>query len=312
MSAVINVAVPVFAIMFAGYLAGRFRILGESSSEALNAFVYWFALPPVMFLSIATVPLSAVFNWPFIWTLLAGMAVVAVPSFVLARFLFPNSLAGLTLHSLTGIFANTGYMGIPLFIAAFGTDGALLAVIATAVNNIVLLGLTILLIEMRGGTGTTPVRVFFDAMWTVVRGPLFLAPLAGILWSWSGLGLPVAANNFLALMGAAAGPCALFAIGLFMVGKPISSGAGEVGWLVFAKIILAPLATWWFAVEVFALEFELVRGAVLMAALPTGALAFVVAMKYGVFVQRCSAAILFSTIVSLATVSALLAWFGTA
>ncbi|MBS27761.1 MAG: transporter [Alphaproteobacteria bacterium] len=311
MSAVINVAIPVFAIMLAGYLAGRFRILGESSSEALNAFVYWFALPPVIFLSIATVPLADVFNWPFIWTLLSGMALVAIPSFLLARFLFPNSIAGLTLHSLTGIFSNTGYMGIPLFIAAFGPEGALPAVIATAVNNIVLLGLTILLVEMDRGGDHAPLRVFGQAVLAVVRGPLFLAPLAGILWSWSGLGLAIPASNFFGLMGAAAGPCALFAMGLFMVGKPIASGAGEVGWMVVAKLVAHPLITWWLAVEVFALDFELTRGAVLMAALPTGALAFVVAQKYGVFVQRCSAAILVSTVVSIASVSALLAWFGT-
>ncbi|MEP4378968.1 MAG: AEC family transporter [Alphaproteobacteria bacterium] len=311
MSAVINVAIPVFAIMLAGYLAGRFRILGESSSEALNAFVYWFALPPVMFLSIATVPLSAVFNWPFIWTLMAGMAAVAIPTFVLARFLFPNSLAGLTLHSLTGIFANTGYMGIPLFLAAFGPDGALLAVIATAINNVVVLGLTILIIEFRGDSGSSPFRVLVDAVWAVVRGPLFLAPMAGVVWSWSGLELPVPASSFLALMGAAAGPCALFAIGLFMVGKPLAAGAGEVGWLVALKLILQPVVTWWFAVWVFGLDAELVRGAVLLAALPTGALVFVIAQKYGIFVQRCSAAILVSTVLSIVTVSALLAWFGT-
>jgi malonate transporter len=50
MSAVVDVAVPVFAIMLTGFPAGRFRILGDTSSEALNAFVYWFALPPVLFL----------------------------------------------------------------------------------------------------------------------------------------------------------------------------------------------------------------------------------------------------------------------
>jgi malonate transporter len=311
MSAVINVAIPVFAIMLAGYLAGRFRILGESSSEALNAFVYWFALPPVLFLSMASVPVREIFDWPFIWTLLGGMAIVAIPSLVLARTLFRNSLSGVTLHGLTGVFANTGYMGIPLFLAAFGPEGALPAVIATAVNNAVLLGLTILLIEMDGGSGPSPFRVFANAVGAVVRGPLFLAPLAGILWSWSGLGLPEPASNFFALMGAAAAPCALFAMGLFMVGKPITSGASEVGWMVFVKLIAQPLVTWWLAVEVFALDFEMTRGVVLIAALPTGALAFVVAQKYGIFVQRCSAAILVSTIVSVLTVSALLAWFGT-
>ncbi|MEL0012644.1 MAG: AEC family transporter, partial [Alphaproteobacteria bacterium] len=103
----------------------------------------------------------------------------------------------------------------------------------------------------------------------------------------------------------------LFAMGLFMVGKPLSAGAAEVGWMVGAKLIVHPLITWWLAVSVFDLEFELVRGVVLMAALPTGALSFVIAQKYGIFVQRSSAAILVSTVLSVFTVSALLAWFGT-
>jgi predicted permease len=53
MSAVFNVVLPVFAIMLAGYLAGRFRVLGEPSSEALNRFVYFVALPALFFISMA-------------------------------------------------------------------------------------------------------------------------------------------------------------------------------------------------------------------------------------------------------------------
>ena len=297
--------------MLAGFLAGRFRILGEASSEALNAFVYWFALPPILFLSTATVPLSDVFNWPFIWTFSIGMLAVAGPSMLIAKFLFPNSFAGLTLHGLTTVFANTGYMGIPLFIAAFGPDGTLPAVIATTINSVLIIGLAVLFVEMGQGSGRSPVRVFGGAIRAVVTGPLFIAPVAGILWSWSGLDLPVALANFAALMGAASGPCALFAMGLFLVGKPLSAGATEVGWMVAAKLFVQPLLTWWLAVAVFDLGSEMTRGVVLMAALPTGALSFVIAQKYGIFVQRSSAAILISTVLSVVTVSALLAWFGT-
>ncbi|MBT5570816.1 MAG: AEC family transporter [Alphaproteobacteria bacterium] len=311
MSAVVDVAVPVFAIMLAGFLAGRFRILGASSSEALNAFVYWFALPPVLFLSMATVPLSDVFNWPFIWTIILGMAAVALPSTLIAKFLFPNSFSGLTLHGLTSVFANTGYMGIPLFIAAFGPTGTLPAVIATAINSVLIIGLTVLFVEIGSGSGKGPRQAVGGALLAVVRGPLFIAPVAGILWSASGLGLPVWLSNFAGLMGDASGPCALFAMGLFLVGKPISTGLGEVSWLVIAKLALHPLITWVLAVQVFHLDAEFTRGAVLMAALPTGALSFVIAQKYGVFVQRSSAAILLSTVFSVVTVSALLAWFGT-
>jgi predicted permease len=283
--------------------------LGPESSEPLNAFVYWFALPPVLFLSMANVPLAEAFNWPFIWTFVLGMAAVALPAVLIARFVFPDRLAGLTLHGLTAIFSNTGYMGIPLFPAAFGPDGTLPAVITTAINAAVVVGLTTLLIELDSKEAKGPVAAIFDAVVAVAKGPLFLAAAAGILWSWSGLGLPAWFENFAALMGAAAGPAALFAMGLFLYGKPVTSGIGEVGWLVFLKLIVHPLVTWWLAVSVFDLEFELVRGVVLMAALPTGAWAFVVAQRYGVFVQRSSAMILVSTVFSVITVSALLAWF---
>jgi malonate transporter and related proteins len=54
---IVNVALPVFAVILCGYLAGRLGILGQSSSEALNRYVYYFALPPMLFLSMALVPL---------------------------------------------------------------------------------------------------------------------------------------------------------------------------------------------------------------------------------------------------------------
>ena len=50
--------------------------------------------------------------------------------------------------------------------------------------------------------------------------------------------------------------------------------------------------------------------AVLLAALPTGALVFVTAQANGVYVQRASAGIVMSTVFSVVTLSALLAWFG--
>ena len=184
--------------------------------------------------------------------------------------------------------------------------------IATAVNSALIIGLSVLFIEIGSGSSKAPVKVLGSALLAIIRGPLFIAPVTGILWSAFGLGLPVWLSNFASLMGAAAGPCpcALFAMGLFLVGKPVSSGLSEVSWPVVAKLILHPLITWWLAVSVFHLDFEFTRGAVLMAALPTGALSFVIAQKYGIFVQRSSVAILLSTVFSIVTVSALLAYFG--
>ena len=56
MQVVFNVALPVFAIMLAGFLAGRFHLLEAAASHAINQYVYWFALPAVLFISLARTP----------------------------------------------------------------------------------------------------------------------------------------------------------------------------------------------------------------------------------------------------------------
>lgn len=309
MQIVVNVALPVFAIMLAGYLAGRFRLLGAEGSETLNTFVYWFAMPPVLFLAMARVPFDQIFDWPFLLTFILGMAVTAAVSVIAVRLFFANSFAGSTLHVLTATFPNTGYMGIPLMLAAYGSGGTLPAVITTAFGACVIIGLSILLVEFGEGAESSPGTALRDAVAAVFKGPLFLAPLAGLLWQTTGLGLPAWLVSFAELMGAAAGPSALFAMGLFLVGKPVSSGVAEVSWMVALKLLVQPAITWLLAVYVFDLGLEGLRGAVLMAALPTGALSFIVAQRYNVFVQRSSAAILFSTLASVVTVTAVLAWF---
>ena len=200
-------------------------------------------------------------------------------------------------------------MGIPLMLAAYGSGGTLPAIITTAFGSAIIIGLAILLVEFGEGETSRPGKALRDAVVAVLKGPLFIATIAGIVWQASGLALPEWLVNFGSLMGDAAGPCALFAMGLFLVGKPVSSGVGEVGWMVVLKLFIHPALTWLLAVYVFDLELEMLRGVVLMAALPTGALSFVVAQRYGVFVQRSSAAILFSTVASVVTLSAILAWF---
>ncbi|MBM3560116.1 MAG: AEC family transporter [Alphaproteobacteria bacterium] len=310
MEAVVDVALPVFAVMAAGWLAGRTYLLGPASSEALNAFVYWFALPPLLFLSMAQVPLPRILAWDYIAVFCLGIVATAVPALLVGRHVFANRGGALSRHVMVALFANTGYMGIPLFLAAFGPEGTLPAVIATVINGAVVTGLAIFAVDFGENAGAGVRRALLQAGRAVATAPLPLAPLAGIAWQVAGLPLPTALVNLAGLLGASAGPCALFAMGLFLVGKPLAAGAAEIGWRVAVKLLVQPLATWALALWVIPLDGEWLRGAVLMAALPTGALAFVVAQRYGVYVQRSSAAILATTVGSVVTLSALLVLLG--
>ena len=177
------------------------------------------------------------------------------------------------------------------------------AIISTVLNGAVMTALGIAIVEADLGRGGRRRDLLRHVALGVIKSPLVLAAAAGLLVSALGLGLPRALATFCDLMGAAAGPCALFATGLFLVGRSITSGAAEVGWLVALKLLVQPLVTWLLAYHLLELDPVWAASAVILAALPTGASVFVIAQRYGIYVQRATAAILVSTVLSVVTLS---------
>lgn len=310
MLAILNVVLPVFAIILAGYLCGRFGLLGEASSDALNRFVYFLALPALFFISLARVGVADILNWRFLAAYGGGVIVTAAIAVFAGRRLFLNRLAALGLHGLAAIFANTGYMGIPLLVTAFGPAAALPSIIATVLNGAVIMALGIFVVEIdlsrdRGAGG-----VVADALLGVAKSPLVLSAAGGILCSSLGLAMPEAVARFCDILGAAAPPAALFAIGLFLVGRSLTAGLAETSWLVFHKLLVQPLVTAAIAFGLLSMERVWAVSAVALAALPTGSLVFVLAQQYGIYTQRATAAILVSTVLSVVTLFALFALLG--
>jgi predicted permease len=149
----------------------------------------------------------------------------------------------------------------------------------------------------------TALKILKDVGLGVVKSPLVLSAGLGLTLSAFSVSIPGPVNTFLDLLGDAAGPCALFAMGLFLVGQSIRRGAVEVMWVSVLKLIAQPLLTWYIATHLLEMEPHFVAAAVIMAALPTGSLIFVVGERYGIYVQRAAAIILVSTIASVPTVS---------
>jgi hypothetical protein len=256
------------------------------------------------------VDIGDILNWPFLLALGGAQIATFALALALAAFVFPGRLGTLSLHGLTAVFSNTGYMGIPLLQTAFGDAGVLPAVVATVWHGAVLMGLGIVLLEADFSRGAGPLRLVANVGKGVVSSPLILAAAAGLAWSALGIPIPAAAGTFFDILAAAAAPCALFAMGLFLVGRSITAGAGEVGWLVALKLLVQPALTYVLAFEVLEMERLWATSAVVLSALPAGALVFVLAQQYGTYTQRSTAAILVSTVLSVLTLSALFALIG--
>jgi predicted permease len=304
MEAIIDVVLPVFAIIGSGWLCGRLGLLGDGASQALNGFVYFAALPALFFAAMATVPLAESFNWPFIVDFLGSVVIAGLITWVVAGRLYPGKGDALSLQNMSAIFSNTGYMGIPLLITAFGDGGKLPAVISTVINGAVVMAFYIASVEYFQSDAQHRARIFADAVKGVIKSPLVLSALLGILWSALGLPVPVFLAKFCDILGSAAPPAALFAMGLFMVGKSFRGDLGEIALLTGIKLLLHPLLAW--AMLVFIpLETGWRNALLVLAALPTGSLVFVLSSRYGVYTARSTGVTMASTLVSVLTLSLL-------
>ncbi len=314
MSAVFNIVLPVFGVILAGVLSRKTGLLGEESSEALNKFVFFVALPPLLFLTCARVPFDEILNWPFLGAYLAGCFLTLIVSAAGGLLLFAHrELPILTLHMMLSIFSNTVYLGIPLLILAYGPNGATPAIIITLVSNLVFLTLSAILIEIGQKrslvvSGSASESGKLSVLTSSLKNPLIIAPLLGTLFSWLGIELFVPVENFLDLLARGAGATALFAMGMSLYGFSISAGALEISWVSLLKLVVHPVLTWVVGRFVFGLEEFWLETAVIIAALPAGSLVFVVAQRYNVYVQRSAAGVVVTTALSVLTMIVVFLW----
>lgn len=118
-------------------------------------------------------------------------------------------------------------------------------------------------------------------------------------------------TRFASILGGAASPCALVCIGLFLgQERLVGHDALSIGTLVTLKLVVQPAVTALLALFLFDGPSLWSRAAVLLGALPIGSGPFTIAKLYRIEAGVTSGAILISHLLSVATVSLLVAWLG--
>jgi len=308
LSALLDVALPFFALILAGYAALSKKLVGGSAVAGLNAFVFYFALPALLFVKVATAPLDDIFNWRFFAAFYGVAGLLWIGTTLFFRLAFRLGWAEASVAGMAGIWTNSGYMGIPLLITALGPDAALPAVFALTFDNLITAPILVMILEGRTGRGTNPLATLRTVAGNLAKNPLILAVFAGFSWNMSGLPLPTPIGNFTDLLGAAAAPCALFALGASLVGAPIAGARAEIAAATLVKLVAHPLAMAATVLWLVPLPPALAVATIVTASLPTGASVFVLAERYGVYTRRASSMVLATHAVSVLTVTAALVW----
>ena len=306
MGTILGVAIPFFAVLLCGMAAARLRLLEGQAVLGLNAFVFWFALPALLFHKVATTPFERLSS-PGLYIAYEGsvLAVYALV-FVAARWGFRLGVPQAAICAFAAAWGNVGYMGVPLLIAAFGEGAALPSVLAVVLDNLVLQSLTILILEASVGTDRGGVRVVLRAM---LRNPLIIAVVAGAVVAFLDVELPRPVAGFLALLGPAAAPGALFALGATLRARTLTADVGLIGGITVAKLVVLPLIALG-ALAVIPVPEDLVVPTILTAALPTAASVFVVAQRYGVLEGAVAGVVFVSHLAGILSLTVLLVLLG--
>lgn len=301
MLSLITIVAPIFALILCGYLARRWDSIGAAAVSEINKFVVYLALPALLFDVMANA------SWHDLWQpgFLAAFGLACGAVFYVTvgvGLLLGRPLSSAGVDGLLGSYANTAYMGFPLFLTLYGQEGMVPVTIASILTVCVLFASAIVLVETGSHSEPHPLRLAAKVGGALARNPLIIAPLAGVAYNAGGLPVPAALETFLKLLGGAASPAALVVIGLFLAGpRPVSTReAWTATALAAIKLLVHPALAWGLAV-LLAVPPRLAVMAVLLAALPTGTGPFMLAELYRQPAAVTSAVILISTLGSLVT-----------
>ena len=301
---VLQVVAPIFAIILAGYLSAARNWIDAAGFKGLNSFAFTLAAPSLLFAS-GTAGHQG-----------GGAAALAFFLGVGALYLgslIGGRLAGMPLGAngmlaLDASYGNTVMMGIPLVLASFGQEGLSVLIAILALHSMLVLGVATVVAEVAHNEKAAPLRLIVATLGGMARNPVFMAVAAALVWSTLGLPVPGPVRATLQMFGAAMAPVALFCLGGSLKGFNAAAGWKQTGVTVLLKLAVLPLLVWGIGHAMALSPIELAV-AVVAAAMPTGANAFLLARRYATGTDTSGAAVLVSTVLSVVTLSALLAFF---
>jgi len=311
---VLEVTFPVFALVFCGFYGQRWKLLPERAVEGINAFVFFFALPAMIFRVVATQPLAGFTDWRFaLGYVLSGVTVFFFTrAAAMPRRTAPGAAGASRARSeaigfgLAAGHGNIGYLGVPL-VLELGKQYAPTLVLAIMCDIFAVIMLSIVLLELerrhaRRDDDEQSASLLATVLGGLVRSPLVLSIAAGLGWAVANPPMPEVMDNFIRILSGAAGPCALFAIGASLGDRRIELNP-TVRALLAIKLIAHPALAALLLFVVFRADPAAAAIGVVAASLPGASNSFIIAQRYGVDTRDISAAIVAGTFVALATVS---------
>lgn len=312
MGDILTITLPVFALIAMGYGAVWQGFFKQSDMRVLGQFVLQIALPALLFRAVATRPLTEVLVPGYLFVFLAaglGLILVVYTSTAIAG-VGPRRRA---IAALGSIIPNSGFIGYPMMLLIFPDLAGVILAMNMLVENFILIPICLMLAELGRKDEGRPLAHMLGAMvMSVLKRPMVLSLLVGLIWTLLSLPIPRPAMRVLDVTANAAAALSLFAIGGSLFGLPTRGNRALAGFIAMGKLVLHPALTFTALAGFAALGWavptgDLATAVVLSAAMPMFGIYTILAQDYELE-GLASLALLMAMVGAFFSLSVLLGW----
>jgi malonate transporter len=303
-TALLDVILPVFLVIGFGYVATRWPGFKDASVDGVMHFAQSFALPLLLFASIARLDLGRAYDAGLMLSFYVGAFSGFLAGFLAGRILFGRPVTDSIAFGFVGLFSNSLLLGIPITERAYGTAAleGNFAIISIHAPVFYAFGITLMELARSRGLGLSALTLTRQVLRAILTQPLVIGILCGFAVNLSGLPLPGIAWSAIDMVIAAALPAALFGLGGILYRYKPEGDFRAIAALSAVSLVLHPGITWALGHLVFGLDDAALRSAVLTAAMAPGVNAYVFANLYGVAKRVAASTVLMATGLSIATI----------
>ncbi|MDA4845275.1 AEC family transporter [Hoeflea poritis] len=296
---VVELIFPVFAVIVTGYVFSRLGLLPDGVGDSLIQFLFYVAIPALLFVVIAQEETKALLNWPFIVSFGGATVVVFLLMLAFAIYVLKSSAVSATMLAMIAVASNTGIVGLPLLHSLFGNKVIVLAALAN-ILVVLLIIIQVFLLEATKPKEPDEVVSILAHLKKVLLNPVILSTILGLAYAISPLSLPKIVVNYLDVLSAAVAPCALFAVGMSIRPASIVQSGSTVILAASAKLIVLPALALLIVLSVGADPLVAVA-VVVSAALPTAKNEFILAKQYHQSEELAAQTVSLTTAISIVT-----------
>jgi malonate transporter and related proteins len=306
MGILIDVVLPVFFIIGFGYAAARAKLLSESAIDGLMRFSQSFAIPCLLFRSIADLDLSTSFDPGLLLSFYIGAFTGFAAGFFGAHKGFHRPLDESVAIGFACMFSNSLLLGLSITERAYGKDALAgnYAIIAMHSPMFYAFGIALMEWVRSRGQGLSGAALGLQVTRAIFSQPLVIGIVLGVLVNLTGVPVPVSLGAAVDMMGRAGLPAALFGLGGILLRYKPEGDRALIALVVAITLLLHPIVTYVLARYVFVIDVPSLRSAVVTAAMPPGVNAYLFAYLYGTGRRVAASSVLIATALSILT-----AWF---